>query len=340
MTADPAPESASTHPLAKNESASSESASSESAPPSLAARLMPLVMAVRGSKRQFSTADATLRRMRQLQLRPARFGPPRFLTGVDVEVTSISGWPVYTVTPRGGAVPRRAVYLHGGAYVFEITMQHWQLVAHLAVRTGTRFTVPIYPLAPAATASTIVPAVANLAAPLIAEVGADRVTIMGDSAGGGMALAVAMQLRDRAREHSPGAAQPAAAQPRTILISPWLDISGTDPQLAVIAPRDPWLAVPGSHAAGAVYRGELGEDDPMVSPINGDLEGLGRITMFSGTRDILNADAARLVARARTENIPLDYHEAPEMIHVWPLLPIREARTARAMIAAAMGAGA
>ena len=340
MTADPAPESASTHPLAKNESASSESASSESAPPSLAARLMPLVMAVRGSKRQFSTADATLRRMRQLQLRPARFGPPRFLTGVDVEVTSISGWPVYTVTPRGGAVPRRAVYLHGGAYVFEITMQHWQLVAHLAIRTGTRFTVPIYPLAPAATASTIVPAVANLVAPLIAEVGADRVTIMGDSAGGGMALAVAMQLRDRAREHSPGAAQPAAAQPRTILISPWLDISGTDPQLAVIAPRDPWLAVPGSHAAGAVYRGELGEDDPMVSPINGDLEGLGRITMFSGTRDILNADAARLVARARTENIPLDYHEAPEMIHVWPLLPIREARTARAMIAAAMGAGA
>ena len=335
MSADPAPESASTHP----------SATSKSATPSLAARLMPLVMAVRGSKRQFSTADATLRRMRQLQLRPARFGPPRFLTGVEIEVTSVSGWPVYTVTPRGGVVPRRAVYLHGGAYVFEITMQHWQLVAHLAVRTGTRFTVPIYPLAPAATASTIVPVVANLAATLIAEVGADRVTIMGDSAGGGMALAVALQLRDRAREHSPDAAQPdaaqpAAAQPRTILISPWLDISGTDPQLAVIAPRDPWLAVPGSHAAGAVYRGELPEVDPMVSPINGDLEGLGRITMFSGTRDILNADAARLVARARTENIPLDYHEAPEMIHVWPLLPIPEARTARATIASAMVARA
>ena len=189
------------------------------------------------------------------------------------------------------------------------------------------------------------PAVANLAATLIAEVGADRVTIMGDSAGGGMALAVAMQLRDRGGKRSADAAQPdaaqlAAAQPRTILISPWLDISGTDPQLAVIAPRDPWLAVPGSHAAGAVYRGELGEDDPMVSPINGDLEGLGRITMFSGTRDILNADAARLVARARTENIALDYHEAPEMIHVWPLLPIPEARTARATIASAMVAGA
>ena len=335
MTADPVPESASTHPSARNEPAT----------PSLAARLMPLVMAVRGSKRQFSTADATLRRMRQLQLRPARFGPPRFLTGVEIEVTSVSGWPVYTVTPRGGAVPRRGVYLHGGAYVFEITMQHWQLVAHLAVRTGTRFTVPIYPLAPAATASTIVPVVANLAAALIAEVGADRVTIMGDSAGGGMALAVAMQLRDRGRGRSADAAQPdaaqlAAAQPRTILISPWLDISGTDPQLAVIAPRDPWLAVPGSYAAGAVYRGELGEDDPMVSPINGDLEGLGRITMFSGTRDILNADAARLVARARTENIALDYHEAPEMIHVWPLLPIPEARTARATIASAMVAGA
>lgn len=284
-------------------------------------------MILRGAKRQYSTADATLHRMNQLQIRPSSFAPPRFLRGVDVSISTIGGWPVYDVTPRARAVPRRALYLHGGAYVFEIARQHWELIAKLAVATGTRFTVPIYPLAPAATASTIVVAATDLAAALAGEVGAERVTIMGDSAGGGMALAVAMQLRDRA---------PGRTQPRTILISPWLDISGTDPQLAVIAPHDPWLAVPGSHAAGAVYRGELSEDDPIVSPINGDLTGLGPITMLSGTRDILNADAQRLVRRARAENIPLDYHEAAEMIHVWVLLPIPEARTARAVIVGAM----
>ena len=308
---------------------------------SVPARLMPLIMTVRGSKRQFSTAEATLHRMSRLQVRPAGFAPPRFLPGVDVAVATIAGWPVYTITPRARAVPRRALYLHGGAYVFEIARQHWQLVARLAVSTATSFTVPIYPLAPAATASTIVRVATDLAETLVAEVGADRVSILGDSAGGGMALAVAMQLRDRARRDRVEGVEPRqldshGSQPRTILISPWLDISGTDPQLAVIAPRDPWLAVPGSHAAGAVYRGELDEDDPRVSPIHGDLTGLGPITMLSGTRDILNADATRLVTRARSENIPLDYHEVPEMIHVWPLLPIPEARTARRVIAAAM----
>ncbi len=288
---------------------------------------MPFVMTVRGAKRQYSTAEATLRRMSQLQVRPSRFAPPPFLRGVDISRSTIDGWPVYEVAPRTGAAPRRALYLHGGAYVFEIAAQHWMLVAQLAVATGTRFTVPIYPLAPAATADTIVAGASALASALIESVGAEKVTIMGDSAGGGMALAVAMRIRDT---------QPDGTQPRTILISPWLDISGTDPQLAIIAPRDPWLAVPGSHAAGVVYRGDLAEDDPTVSPLFGDFSGLGPITMLSGTRDILNADARRLVRRARAENIPLDYHEATDMIHVWVLLPIPEARSARAVIAAAL----
>ena len=164
----------------------------------------------------------------------------------------------------------------------------------------------------------------------IAAVGIDRVSVVGDSAGGGMTLAVAMELRDRglAPLHS------------TVLISPWLDISGTDPQLAVIAPRDPWLAVPGTHAAGALYRAELAETDFRVSPINGSLKGLGPLTMFSGTRDILNADAARLVPLAATAALTLDYHVGKGMVHNYPILPMHEGDVARAQIVAAMTRGA
>lgn len=288
---------------------------------SLASRAMPLVMRIRGSKRQFASAAATLARVEALRIRPRSFAPPRGLErSVSITVRTVGGWPVYEVSPRGSA-PRRALYLHGGAYVYQIALQHWRLVAGLAVSTGTRFTVPIYPLAPASTASQIVPAVADLAAGLIAEVGEQNTTVMGDSAGGGMALAAAMQLRDRG-----------LGAPRVILISPWLDISGTDPQLAVIAPTDPWLAVPGSHAAGLLYAGHLSEHDPLVSPINGDLTGLGPISMFSGTRDILNADARRLLRVAASVGVPIDYREASGMIHVWPLLPTPEATVARRAI--------
>jgi len=287
---------------------------------------MPLALTLRGSKKQFSTAEATLARVEELRVRPAAWGPPRRLARrVDISVSTVDGQAVYRVSPRGVAAPRRALYLHGGAYVFQIAAQHWSLIADLAVSARVVFTVPIFPLAPDGVAEEIVPAMTELASALIDEVGEGGTTIMGDSAGGGMALAVAMRLRDLR-----------LGAPRLVLISPWLDISGTDPQLAVIAPTDPWLAVPGSKAAGRLYRGALPEDDPMVSPINGDLSALGPTTMLSGTRDIVNADAARLVKLAPQVGLRLDYHEAPGMLHVYPLLPIPEARAARQIIRDAM----
>ncbi|MBK4346749.1 alpha/beta hydrolase fold domain-containing protein [Lacisediminihabitans changchengi] len=294
---------------------------------SLSSRLMPLVMTLRGAKRRYSSAELTLKRVDELRAHPASWAPPPALAKkVRVEQTTVGGMPVYTVGPRDGTVTRVALYLHGGSYVFQIQRQHWTLIADLAATAGIRFTVPIFPLAPEATASTIVPTMTELAASLITEHGARHFGLFGDSAGGGMALAVAQQLRDR------GFPAPRA----TVLISPWLDISGTDPRLAQIAPSDPWLAVPGSHAAGELYRGDLPELDPLVSPIYGNLLGLGPITMFSGTRDILNADAHRLVDAAAVAGVDLDFHEAPGMIHVYPLLPIGEAKAAREVMRRAM----
>ena len=295
---------------------------------SLASRVMPAVMILRGAKRVFSSAEAMQRKLaRQSAGRPPKSTPPaRLSTTVDIRMREIAGWTVYEISPKGKTSPRRALYLHGGCYVFEIALQHWLFVAKLAVETNTRFLVPIYPLAPAETADTIVPKATDLAATLIDEVGSENMTVLGDSAGGGMALAVAMQLRDRG----------IPAPHSTVLISPWLDITGTDPQLAVIAPHDPWLAVPGSHFAGGIYRGILPETDPLVSPLYGDLNGLGSLTMFSGTRDILNADAMKFVSLARAAGLAVDYHEVPGMIHVFPILPIPEGTAARAVIARSM----
>ena len=300
--------------------------------PSLLSRLALLAITHRGSKREFSTAEATLAKVAKVNERPKPFAPPKAVTKrVHITKREFLGahgqdWPVFDVTPKSGATGARALFLHGGCYVYEIDPFHWRLVADLAERSGTTITVPIFPLAPRSTAATVVPLVADLAAELVRDATAQRTSILGDSAGGGMALAVAQILRDRG-------IPPLHA---TVLVSPWLDISGEDPRLAEIAPHDPWLAVPGTRAAGVLWRDRLDAHDPLVSPMFGSLERLGPVTMFSGTRDILNADAVKFVEVAAAAGLPLDYHEAPGMIHNYAILQIPESKPERAAIAAVL----
>jgi monoterpene epsilon-lactone hydrolase len=294
---------------------------------SFLSRLAPLVLTLRGSKRMFSDPRKTLERIEQLRQHPVRFQPPASISR-HVNVTSrvVNGWTVFDVAARSAPTLARGVFLHGGCYVFEIDPLHWRFVAQLVRETGVTISVPIMPLAPTGQATVVVDKAAHIVQSLIAEVGASNVSVIGDSSGGGMALAVAMELRDR--KHEPLRA--------IVLSAPWLDISGTDPQLAEIAPSDPWLAVPGTKAAGALYRAELFETDWRVSPIHGDLTGLGPITVFTGTRDILHADALRLNAKATEQGISLDFHVGEGMIHNYPILPIPEGTAARAVVAAAI----
>jgi len=292
---------------------------------SLLSDLVPPIIRAMGGKREFSSAALTLGRAEQHLLRPEPFAPPRSLDRrVDVAIRHVGDWPVYTVGPKRGPVRRRALYTHGGAWVHEISPFHWRLIAGLAERTGTEFTVPIYPLVPRGTAGAVVPVIADLAERLVAEAGAQNVVLLGDSAGGTITLSAAMLLRDRGVD-----------SPRdVVLIAPVIDMSFTDPVIYRIEPRDPWLNVPGPRAVGEKWRGDLPIEHPLVSPLHGSLRGIGRIALFSGTRDITHADARTLVRKARVEGHPLDFHQRANMLHVYPLLPIPEGAEARRAIAA------
>jgi acetyl esterase/lipase len=291
---------------------------------SLRSALMPAVITLLGYQREFRSADRMLDGVAELLVRPETFAPPRSLSrSVRFSVRSVQGWPVYTMTPKTRLSGRRVLFAHGGAWVHQISVWHWRLLAELATATGAEFVVPIYPVAPIGTAQEVIPIVADLVEELIDEVGEEDVTVLGDSAGGTIALATAMLLRDRR-----------IPAPRdVILIAPALDLSLTDPLIARIQPTDPWLAVPGARAAADLWRGTLPVSDPLVSPLHGSLDGLGRITVFSGTHDILNADALALDRKARATGHPLDFHHEPNLLHNYPLLPIPEGATARRAIA-------
>jgi acetyl esterase/lipase len=134
------------------------------------------------------------------------------------------------------------------------------------------------------------------------------VALLGDSAGGGMALAAAQLL----------AAD--GLRPPLLLIAPWLDGGVTDPWTT---PRDPWLAAPGLRRAADLYRGDLPVEHPFVSPLLGELEGLGPIVAASGSRDVLHRDALRLEMRSPA---PVRVIVGEGLLHDYPLMPIPEAR--------------
>ena len=103
---------------------------------SLASKAMPIVLWLRGTKKTYSTAQATRNEVDGLVKRPKSFDPPSKLDrSVDLAVRDVGGWRVYEVTPKGSAPERRALYLHGGAYIHEIIPAMWSLVANTAVAT-------------------------------------------------------------------------------------------------------------------------------------------------------------------------------------------------------------
>lgn len=273
------------------------------------------------ANRAFLTAAGAREHLRERILRPQPYGPPRRLrSDVAVTVDREPGWPVYTLTPTAGPTQGCVVYVHGGAWVNEIAPQHWALAAEMAARIGTTVVLPIYPLVPYGTAEQVVTAIANLVLANRSRFG--EVCLGGDSAGGQIALSTAIQLRD---EH-------AVTLPRTVLIAPALDLSMSNPEMDVVLPSDPWLGKEGARVFIEHWRGTLPLADPRVSPLNADPTGLGPLTVFCGTRDILVPDTRVLVERARTAGVDVDYYEQEGLVHVYPLTPTPEGRAARRVI--------
>ncbi|HET9074989.1 MAG TPA: alpha/beta hydrolase fold domain-containing protein [Solirubrobacteraceae bacterium] len=270
--------------------------------------------------RIWTDTAAAQRHLSERYLRPTTFAPPRRLRGdVSLSRRRVRGWPVYELAPTAGPTRGTVVYTHGGGWVNEIVVQHWRLCARIAAEAGVRVLVPIYPLIPEATAADVVAGVAELA------VEADRdgpLCLAGDSAGGQIALAAALVVRDRFGIRAG----------QTVLISPALDATLSNPEIPAVETVDPWLGRAGVEVFTDVWRGDLTLTDPLVSPVYGDLTGLGPLTVFIGTRDILWPDTRRLAERARAAGVRVDLHERPGLVHVYPLLPTAEGEAARRTI--------
>lgn len=286
--------------------------------PSLKSHLVAFILKSTRKKAFMSPENlhAWLARVRPQNPRP----PERLARRVAFAERRVDGMAVYDVTPLSGRTGGpRIVYMHGGAYCFEITPHHWRMVAEMAERLDARVTVPIYPLAPEHTFPEIFGPVFALYRDLLNETPPEDIVFMGDSAGGNMAVVLTMMAAE-AGLPAPGS---------HVLISPGLDMSMTNPEIFEAVKNDPWLGIPGGLEAIRLYAPDIDHTDWRISPTYGELAVLPRTLLLAGTRDTLTPDNIVFARKARAAGVDLELVVEKGMIHVWPLIDMPEARRAR-----------
>ena len=133
---------------------------------------------------------------------------------------------------------------------------------------------------------------------------------MGDSAGGGLSIAFTQKLRDEK--------QPKPRQ--LILLSPWLDVTMSNPTMLDVDKHDKVLSIRGLQLAGKAYAGKLDLKDYRASPIYGNLYDLPRISIFISTYDVFIADARILKSKLESEGVKFNYYEYPKLMHDWIII--------------------
>lgn len=252
--------------------------------------------------------------------------PPDSLKS-DVAETQRDGMQVFTLNGNGEGP--LVLYLHGGAYINSFNAYQWRFMDRLTRETGCTTVAPAYHLAPWADYARAYSDLTGMYRALIEENPGRRLILMGDSAGGGLALGLAEYLL----------AQGEALPERLILFSPWTDVSMDNPDIAEYIPVEPMLHFDLVKVHGEYWAGDAGTRHWMVSPLFGEMAGLPPVTMYCGTRELLYPDILLTQEALSAVGVDSQLKVARGMNHDWPLMPLPEADAAFREIAALVKGG-
>lgn len=229
-------------------------------------------------------------------------------TDVDVEAVMIDGVPCERLNraATGGAM----LYLHGGGYCVGSPRTHRELAGRLARAANRVCIVPDYRLAP----EHPFPAGLDDAFAVyqtLHETDELPPVLAGDSAGGGLALALLLRLRDE------GLPMP----PRMAVLSPWTDLLLTGGSIRDRAARDPYMTEAVLAAFAQAYAPPDIRHRVLVSPLHADLHGLPPLWIEVGSEEVLFDDAARLHARAMARGVETNLYVGEGLFHVWQAVP-------------------
>lgn len=245
--------------------------------------------------------------------------------GVRVEREVLGGCPAERVTVGAAQRPGEIVYLHGGGYVVGTARMYRPLAGELARASGCAVHVLDYRRAPEHPYPAALDDAVAAARHLVEAGGRDpaRLALVGDSAGGGLAVAAARVLVDAGLR--PGA---------LALLSPWTDPCDPDlPERDLVLTRA-WL-----EACASRYRGDTDPADPGYAPMYADLSGLPPMLVHAGAHELLHAQIVRFVDRAREAGVDVRFTDLPELWHSGHLFTgmLRAASTAVREVASFIG---
>jgi monoterpene epsilon-lactone hydrolase len=238
--------------------------------------------------------------------------PYRVPPDVHISPAQIGGVPCEWVEGTGAATAV-LLYLHGGGYFGCSAESHRPITAAFA-RQGFRVLAPNYRLAPENPFPAAVnDAVAAYRGLLGAGYSPAQILVAGDSAGGGLALSLLLELRDRGNPLPRGAA----------LFSPWTDLAATGESILTNAKRCAMFHGPDIGISARYYLGEMDPRNPLASPLYADLAGLPPLLIHVGADEVLRDDSTRLAERARAAGVRVELKVWPVVPHAWQLAPHR-----------------
>lgn len=244
---------------------------------------------LRLTSRAFADTERWAARVQSRSSAEAAPIPPRLQRRFVISDSVVSGHRVLRFAPRSRGSDWHIVYACGGAYVEPPVSFHWLMLERLIDATGATVTVPLYPLAPEHGHAEAFAFMQAVWAAVRQEQPARRLVLAGDSAGGGLAVSLALQLRDA------GLPLPQ----RLLLFAPWLDLTLADPAAKAMEGRDPELTVRSLRRCAAWWAGASDPRHPYLSPLYADLAGLPPIEIHQGSEDVLAPDVHSFTARVR-----------------------------------------
>ncbi len=197
------------------------------------------------------------------------------------------------------------IHFHGGGYCLGSAREARSWAAHLSAQTGCRVVLPEYHLAPEDPYPAALEDARTVMTALSGEAEPGSVVVSGDSAGGGLALALVLSMREAGQELPAGC----------ILLSPWLDL-GRDRRAAPdLVRRDVLLSPDWLDACARAYANPSRWADHLISPLCAAHSGLPPLLIQAGTEELLAPDAELLAASASAAGVDVTYTRWPRMWH-------------------------
>src|SRR6185437_4497011 len=219
----------------------------------------------------------------------------------------LGGVPAITVEIDGMNAAGTVLYFHGGAYVIGSAQSSLGLAAEIARRAGVRVVAVDYRLAPENPYPAAVDDALAAYRGLLSETEPGQVAVAGESAGGGLAIALLVAARDT------GLPMPASAA----VFSPFADLTLSGASIAGKASVDPALTEAGLRLRGGQYIAAGVPATPTASPVFASLKGLPGLLIQAGSHEILLDDALRLAARAAHDDVAVQLQVTPGVPHVF-----------------------